>query len=103
MRAERGADRVARRLFGAGCRFAFGIPGGEVLALMDALDSAGLRFVLVRHENAGGFMAFGFADLPPIRQFGMLAALAFVLSMIADFTALPAALWILFRERPADR
>ncbi len=35
-----------------------------------------------------------------MRQFGMLAALAFVLSMIADFTALPAALWILSRERP---
>ena len=40
------------------------------------------------------------SDLPPMRQFGMLAALAFVLSMIADFTALPAALWILSRERP---
>jgi hypothetical protein len=25
---------------------------------------------------------------------------AFVLAMTADFTALPAALWILFRERP---
>ena len=35
-----------------------------------------------------------------MRQFGVLSALAFVLSMIADFTALPAALWILFRERP---
>jgi hypothetical protein len=32
----------------------------------------------------------------------MLAALAFVLSMVADFTALPAALWILFREHPRD-
>ncbi|MFH0343445.1 MAG: hypothetical protein ACHBNF_15275 [Chromatiales bacterium] len=30
----------------------------------------------------------------------MLAALAFMLSMLADFTALPAALWILFRARP---
>ena len=33
---------------------------------------------------------------------GILAATAFVLSMIADFTALPAALWILFREKPRD-
>jgi acetolactate synthase-1/2/3 large subunit len=55
----RGADRIARRLYEAGCRFAFGIPGGEVLALMDALDAVGLRFVLVRHENSGGFMAEG--------------------------------------------
>ncbi len=28
--------------------------------------------------------------------------MAFVLAMLADFTALPAALWILFRERPAS-
>ena len=53
------ADRIARRLAGAGCRHAFGIPGGEVLALMQALDAAGVGFTLVKHENAGGFMAEG--------------------------------------------
>ncbi|MCG8405671.1 MAG: hypothetical protein MI923_10780, partial [Phycisphaerales bacterium] len=42
-----------------GCRFAFGIPGGEVLALMGALDEAGIKFVLTKHENAAGFMAEG--------------------------------------------
>ena len=50
--------------------------------------------------NAGGFLAFALSDLPPLREFGTLAALAFALSMLADFTALPAALWILSRERP---
>jgi uncharacterized protein len=35
-----------------------------------------------------------------VRQFGGLTATAFALSMLADFTALPAALWIVFRERP---
>jgi acetolactate synthase I/II/III large subunit len=30
-----------------------------VLALMQGLDAAGLRFVLVKHENGGGFMAEG--------------------------------------------
>ncbi len=50
--------------------------------------------------NAGGFLAFALSDLPPMRQFGILLALAFVLSMLADFTALPAALWILGRQRP---
>jgi predicted RND superfamily exporter protein len=50
--------------------------------------------------NAGGFLAFAVSDLPPLRQFGSLAALAFVLSMLADFTALPAALWLLSRQRP---
>jgi acetolactate synthase-1/2/3 large subunit len=54
-----GADIIAGKLFAAGCRHAFGIPGGEVLALMQALDEAGLKFVLVKHENAGGFMAEG--------------------------------------------
>lgn len=53
------SDIIAARLAVAGCRHAFGIPGGEVLALMDALDRAGLRVTLVRHENAGGFMAEG--------------------------------------------
>lgn len=53
------SDEIARRLAEAGCRHAFGIPGGEVLALMDALARAGLRVTLVKHENSGGFMAEG--------------------------------------------
>ena len=53
------ADIIAARLAAAGCRLAFGIPGGEVLALVDALERAGVRFVLARHENAAGFMAEG--------------------------------------------
>jgi len=54
---DRCADRLARRLHEAGIRFAFGIPGGEVLVLMDALERAGIRYVQVKHETAGGFMA----------------------------------------------
>ena len=69
-------------------------------ALRHTLRIAGRAIFFATLINAGGFLAFGFAELPPMRQFGVLAALAFVLSMIADFTALPAALWILFRERP---
>jgi len=53
------ADVIARRLYAAGCRFAFGIPGGEVLTLIDALERAGIRFVLTKHENPAGFMAEG--------------------------------------------
>jgi acetolactate synthase I/II/III large subunit len=55
----RNADLIARRLAVAGCRYAFGIPGGEVLALCDALAAAGVQVVLVKHENAGGFMGEG--------------------------------------------
>lgn len=73
-------------------------------SLRHTLRIAGRAIVFATLINAGGFLAFGLSDLPPIRQFGVLAALAFVLSMVADFTALPAALWILFRARPdADR
>lgn len=50
--------------------------------------------------NAGGFLAFAFAELPPMRQFGILTAVALAMSMLADFTALPAALWIIFRQKP---
>jgi acetolactate synthase-1/2/3 large subunit len=52
-------DIIAQRLFEAGCRHAFGIPGGEVLAMMEALDHAGIKFTLTKHENAAGFMAEG--------------------------------------------
>ena len=55
----RAADVLAARLFDAGCRFAFGMPGGEVLTLVDALERAGIRFVLSTHENAAPFMAEG--------------------------------------------
>ncbi len=53
------AQIIAERLAHAGCRFAFGIPGGEVLSILDALGAAGIRFVLAKHENAAGFMAEG--------------------------------------------
>lgn len=81
------AEIVARRLYDAGCRFAFGIPGGEVLTLMKALDEAGIEFILTKHENAAGFMAQGtyFADGAP----GILLAtigpgVANAINVIAD-------------------
>ncbi|WP_371154090.1 thiamine pyrophosphate-binding protein [Jannaschia sp. 2305UL9-9] len=59
MSTIRAADALARRLYAAGCRRAFGMPGGEVLTLVDALQDAGIEFVLCHHENAAGFMAEG--------------------------------------------
>lgn len=55
----RAADALARRLYAAGCRHAFGMPGGEVLTLVDALEAAGITFILAKHENAAAFMAEG--------------------------------------------
>jgi len=69
-------------------------------ALRHTLLVAGRAILFATIINAGGFLAFTLGELPPMRQFGLLAALAFTLSMIADFTALPAALWILFQAKP---
>ncbi len=55
----RAADVLAARLYDAGCRHAFGMPGGEVLTLVDALERAGITFILCKHENAAAFMAEG--------------------------------------------
>ncbi len=53
------AEILARGFYEAGCRHAFGIPGGEILTVMHALADAGIDFHLARHENAAGFMAEG--------------------------------------------
>lgn len=53
------ADLIAQGLHGAGVRHAFGIPGGEVLTVLEALDRVGIEFILTKHENAAGFMAEG--------------------------------------------
>jgi predicted RND superfamily exporter protein len=72
-------------------------------ALRHTLAIAGRAIFFATIINAGGFLAFAFSSLPPVREFGILACVAFLLSMIADFTALPAALWMVFREQPDER
>ncbi len=69
-------------------------------ALTHTLLISGRAIFFATVINAGGFLAFTIADLRPFWQFGSLTAIALVLSMIADFTALPAALWLIFREKP---
>jgi predicted RND superfamily exporter protein len=69
-------------------------------ALAHALRIAGRAIVFATFINAGGFLALALSRLPPMRQFGIVSSSAFVLSMLASFTALPAALWIFFREAP---
>ena len=40
-----------------------------------------------------------FSSFPPLRQFGLVTSAAFLLALIADFTALPAGLWMIDRRR----
>ncbi|HEU5179179.1 MAG TPA: MMPL family transporter [Candidatus Polarisedimenticolia bacterium] len=72
-------------------------------ALAHALRIAGRAIVFATFINAGGFLALALSRLPPMRQFGIVTSSAFVLSMLASFTALPAALWIFSRESPAGK
>lgn len=53
------ADEIARTLHDSGARRAWGVVGGEVLTLVDALSAAGVPYRSARHENAAGFAAEG--------------------------------------------
>jgi acetolactate synthase-1/2/3 large subunit len=48
---------IARALRESGVTHAFGIPGGEVLELLDAFREAGIEFVLTKQELGAGMMA----------------------------------------------
>ena len=51
------ADIIAHALYDEGVRHAFGIPGGEVLELLEAFRNTGIKFVLTTHEMGAGIMA----------------------------------------------
>src|SRR5258706_1416173 len=57
------AAAVARALADAGITRVFGLPGGEVLVLMDELRRAGVDFVLMRHEANAGIAAAVYGKL----------------------------------------
>ncbi len=50
-------DIIAQALYEDGVRHAFGIPGGEVLELLEAFRKAGIKFVLTKQEMGAGIMA----------------------------------------------
>jgi predicted RND superfamily exporter protein len=75
--------------------------GGTEGAMRHALLVSGKAIVFATFINAGGFLALALSPLPPMRQFGVVSACAFMLSMIADFTALPASLWLVSGDAPA--
>jgi acetolactate synthase-1/2/3 large subunit len=56
-----GAEYVIRYLIARGVRRVAGMPGGAILPLYDALARSDLAHVLVRHEQAAGFIAQGAA------------------------------------------
>ena len=61
--AQTVAEAVADELAQAGIDRVFGLPGGEVLFLMEALRRRGVGFELCRHEANAGFMAAVYGKL----------------------------------------
>ncbi len=63
------ATFVARYLKAAGVKRAFGLPGGEVLALVEGLRAAGVDVILTHHEGQAAMMAEAtgwLTDLPGV-------------------------------------
>ncbi len=58
-----GATMVVEALASEGVRHVFGIPGGSVIPLYDALYDATFAHVLVRHEQAAAHCADGYARI----------------------------------------
>lgn len=57
-----GADLVVQALYDHGVRVIFGMPGSHTIAIYDALARhGGIRTILCRNEQAGAFMADGYA------------------------------------------
>jgi len=84
---KRVADTVALTLHAHGVRHAFGMPGGEVVTLVDALGAAGVRFLLVRGETAGAIAAGGLGvltDTPGVLVTTIGPGLANAVNGIAD-------------------
>jgi acetolactate synthase-1/2/3 large subunit len=67
----RGADLIVEMLAAAGVDIVFGLPGGAISPVHDALLDSAIRVVTTRHESGAMFAAAGYA-----RATGKLAAVA---------------------------
>ncbi len=57
----RGADAIVKALELEGVKHIFGIPGGAIIEVYDALFDSGIRHILTRHEQAAVHAADGYA------------------------------------------
>src|ERR1700742_3073993 len=55
-----GADHIVRALADLGVETFFGVPGGPIMPLFDAILRAGKRLVESRHETHAAFAAAGY-------------------------------------------
>src|SRR4030081_940682 len=61
MAVATGGEAVANGLVAHGIDTVFGLPGAQIYGLFDAFQQAQLRVIGARHEQACGYMAFGYA------------------------------------------
>lgn len=54
---EKTALILAKHLKEEGVKYAYGIPGGEVLEIVEAFRQVGIKFILTKNEMGSGFMA----------------------------------------------
>jgi acetolactate synthase I/II/III large subunit len=61
MTATSGGEAIVNGLVAHGIDTVFGLPGAQVYGLFDAFHQAQLKVIGARHEQACGYMAFGYA------------------------------------------
>jgi len=60
--SRKGADIVIETLIEEGVEYIFGLPGGAIMEVYDALYRiGGIKHILARHEQGAGHMAEGYA------------------------------------------
>src|SRR5258708_24017669 len=61
MSSATGGEAIVSGLVAHGVDTVFGLPGAQIYGLFDAFRQAQLKVVGARHEQACGYMAFGYA------------------------------------------
>ncbi|WGS01495.1 thiamine pyrophosphate-binding protein [Bradyrhizobium sp. ISRA443] len=61
MTSTSGGEAIVNGLVGHGVDTVFGLPGAQIYGLFDAFHQAQLKVIGARHEQACGYMAFGYA------------------------------------------
>src|SRR6201987_5315834 len=60
MTSTSGGEAIVNGLVAHGVDTVFGLPGAQIYGLFDAFHQAQLKLIGARHEQACGYMAFGY-------------------------------------------
>src|SRR3984893_4091609 len=61
MTSMTGGEAIVSGLVAHGVNTVFGLPGAQIYGLFDAFQQAQLKVIGARHEQACGYMAYGYA------------------------------------------